>query len=186
MALARNRTRINVKGGGKLYIREISPTASNTYLDLGYLQSTEFMNDNAMVGEVDEAGVLPDMNQGSQKATLKAVLKQSSIDEINLLNNAAGKYYELYYKNANLANGYVQELSIPIAKLKVGTTLKGASATERQLELEVYALAPKAAYTRGVTAFNVTENVPFILTENATAQFNTSNTEASALATAVL
>jgi hypothetical protein len=186
MAVARARSRVNVKGGGKLYLRELSPAASNTLLDLGYIKSTDLMNEHSMVQSDDEAGNVIDSKSGAQKVTLKTVLQQSSIDEINLLNNAVGKYYELYYKNANLANGLVQEVSIPLGKIKPGVILKMASATERTIDLEITCLAPAASYTRTVTLFNVTENVPFIIAETATAQYNTSNTEASALATAIL
>ncbi len=186
MVIQRNRLRINVKGGGKWYIRQLSPAPSNTLLDLGYIKSTDLNNSHKMVDSEDETGILIDSKSGGQQAEVKFVLQQSSIDEINLLNNANGIYYELYYKNANLANGYVQELSIPLGKIVAGETLKMAAATERTIDVTVKCLAPKADYVRGVTTFNVSENVPFILTETATAQYNTSNTEASAMATAIL
>jgi hypothetical protein len=186
MAVARDRKRSNVRGGGKLYLRELSPTPSNTLLDVGYIKSTDFINEHTMVELFDETGNFIDNKSGQQKVVLNVILQQSSIDEINLLNNASGKYYELYYKNPNLANTYVQEVSIPIGVLKPGVTLKMAAATERTIELNISCLAPKADYVRGVTTFNVSENVPFIITETATAQYNTSNTEASAMATAIL
>jgi hypothetical protein len=185
MALARDRKRINVKGGGALYVRELDPTATNTYSLLGYLAKTDFNDEHQMVGDPDEAGNLPDTKRGSQKFTLKSELKQTTLDEINLLRNATGKYFEALYV-VTLANGYVQELSIPLCRINPNLAMAFAAATERRIPLEIVALAPKAAFTRGVTAFNVIANQPYILVEGASATFNQSNTEASTLATAVL
>jgi hypothetical protein len=185
MALAKDRKRLNVRGGGALYVRELDPTPSNTYLLLGYLSKTDFNDEHQMVGDVDEAGVLPDSKSGSQVFKLATELKQTSIDEIQLLNTAAGKYFEGIYV-VTLANGRVQELSIPLIRLNPTLKMAFAAATERRIPLEIIGLAPKAAYTRGVVAFNVVLNQPYVLVEGSSATFNMSNTEASALATAIL
>jgi hypothetical protein len=183
--MAKSRKAISVRGGGTFYYREIDPTPSNTYLEAGYIASSELDDVQQMVGEVDESGVLPDIKSGSQIVKWKMVLKQATQAVIDLLRNAAGKYYEGYYV-VLLANGQYQEISIPVFTFSPNVNLRFAAATERQVACELNCLAPKAAYTRGVTAFNVVKDQPYIVLDGASATFNTSNTEASALATAIM
>lgn len=185
MALARDRKRINVKGGGKFYMRQIDPSPSNTYLDPGYLAGTSVLDEPTMVDSVEEAGNFVDTKVGATKATVEITMEQSGIDELGLMQNADGKYYEGYYP-VLLANGNSQEWSFPLMKLKPGFNLNFAAATKRQIKLPFTLLAPKAAYVRGVTAFNVVANGTYIVVEGANATFNTANTEAAALATAIL
>jgi len=186
MALGKSRTSINVKGGGDFWIRELSPTATNTYSQLGYIASTDFIDEASMVGEPDEAGNLIDSKRGARKCTVSIVLKQTGIDEINLLKNAANKYYEGYYKVPVKNGTMVQEVSIPLMKITPKISLKFASATERQLPVDITMLAPKANFTRTRTAFNITENEPYIIVENTDANFDLNNTEAAAIASAII
>lgn len=185
MSNALDRQRINAKGGGEFFIRELGPTPSNTYLSLGYLDSSKLLDDPQMVGDPDEGGNQIAKISGGQDVKWQTTLKQSSIAEINLLRNAAGKFYEGYYA-VTLENGNIQEISIPLLQIIPKLELAFAAATERKIPVEIQCLAPKAAYTRGVTTFNVVKNQPYIMIEGATATFNTSNTEASAMATAIL
>ena len=185
MGLQKDRNRSNVKGGGDFYIRQIYPTPSNTYLSLGYLDSSKLSDKHSMVGDPDEEGQTIAKNDGGQDVVFTETLKQSGIDEINLIRNAAGVLYEAYYP-CTLKNGNVQEISIPICQIIPNLDAEYKGATERKLTVEIQCLAPKAAYTRGVTAFNVLKNQPYIVVEGAAATFNTSNTEASALATAIV
>jgi len=183
MALQKDRIRENVKGGGVLKIREIYPNATNTFSDLGYLNGTDFKDERTENESMDEAGNFINVLTTGQKVTIETVLKQTSIDEINLLKNSEGKYYDLYY-SVKLQNGNTQELSIPLCKLKAGVTLS-FKPEARTLPLTIYALAPKSDYTRTPTDYNVTVNVPYTLIENATAKGVPTDT-ASALATAIL
>ncbi len=169
MALQRSRTRINVKGGGVLKLREISPTQTDTFSDAGYLGGTDLTDEHSILEITEEAGTLVDALSGARKAVIKTTLKQSSIDEINLLKNAVGKYYDLYYY-VKLANGSVQELSAIPCKIKPGPVLSFKSATERVIEVTIYMLAPKASATRTPTAYNVTADEPYVFIENASAQ----------------
>lgn len=126
MALTRDRKRINVKGGGKLWIRQIFPdSGADTFFDLGYINETDFDDEHNMVESIDETGQYIDTKSGGQKVTWKVTLKQTGIDEINLLKNSDGKYYELYY-SVLVANGNYQEVSIPLAKVLLGPKLKFA------------------------------------------------------------
>jgi len=185
MALARSLNRINVKGGGKIQIRELSPTASNTYQDLGYLTSSTLSDEHTMVDSVDEIGALVNSQSGARKVTWKTVLKQTSADEIDLLRNSTGKLYEVYYVVTE-SNTYKKMICLLPVRIKSSVVLNFASATERTIEVEMMCLAPKAAYTRGVTAFNIIANDPYVLVEAATETFNTTNTEANAIASAVI
>jgi len=186
MALTRDRKRINVKGGGKLQIRETHPSASDTFLDIGYISKSDFSDEHTMVESVDEQVLYVETKSGAQKVSWVTTIKQTGIDEINLLKNADGKYYELYYY-VLLANGNYQELHIPLAKITAGTKLSFGSAAERSLDVTFQALSPKAGYTYSEnTTFNVTANVPYVLVENSSLQFVTANTQAGELATAIL
>jgi hypothetical protein len=185
MALAKDRKRLNVKGGGALYVRELDPTPTNTYSLLGYLGGSDVADEHQMVESLDETGVLADVSSGSKIFRLKSKLQQSSIDEMDLLRTAENKYFEALYV-VPLKNGRYQELSIPLCRINPTINASFAAATERNIPIELIGLAPKAAYTRGITAFNVVANQSYVLVEGAAATFNLSNTEASTLATAIL
>jgi len=168
LALSRDRTRINVKGGGLAKIREISGTQSDTFSDLGYLGGSDVNDEHNFMEIIDETGSLIDALSGGQKAYIKTTLKQSSIDEINLLKNAVGKYYDFYYY-AKLNNGRFQELSAIPCKIKPGAVLSFKSATERTIEITIYFLNPKAAATRAPIGYNVVADQPYVLIEGAAA-----------------
>ena len=184
MALAKARTRINVKGGGTLKIRELSPTASDTFLDVGYVTSDILLDEPSMVDSVDEAGQFIDTKSGAQKVTWKAILKQTSIDEINLLKNAVGKYYDLFY-SVVLAGGNTQEFRVWLCKLKPLINLEFSAAKERTLEVEFTALMPKATFTATPTDYNVTAGAYYVVIENAVAKGTPTDTAAT-MATAIL
>lgn len=168
MALGRDRKRINVKGGGLLKIRELDPTATDTFSDLGYLTSVQLLDEHTMVDEIPDSGEFIDSWTGAQHAQLIAVLDQTSIDEINLRKLSANKYYDVYYY-CPTSQGYYQEISAPICKINPGADLTFQSATKRQITLTIHCLSPQGAFTRTPTAFNVVKGVPYVITENSTA-----------------
>lgn len=184
MALEKSRLRINVKGGGTLRIRELSPTPSNTFLDVGYVTTDTLLDEPTMVDSIDEVGNFIDTKSGAQKVTWKTVLKQTSIDEINLLKNAVGKYYDLFY-SVLLANGNTQEFRVWLGKIKPILTLEFAAATERKIEVEITALMPKATFTTTPTDYNVTAGNYYVVIENVVAKGVPTDTAAS-MATAIL
>lgn len=196
MANARSRQRINVKGGGKLYIRQLSPAPSNNWVDIGYLEENDLDDKSAMIDSEDERGDFIDTKQGGRKVMWKTTLKQTGVDEINLLKNSDGIYYELYY-DVVLANTYHQEYNMHLVKIDNSVTLKFAKASERKLQVMFSLLAPKAAFTAtgtGMSVFNVTANDPYTMNENtSTSPTYTvdgsgvpTNTQAAAKATAIL
>ena len=187
MALAKSRLKTNVRGGGLLKIRELNPSPSDTWLDVGYLGGTDLDDAHDMIVSKDERGLVIDFLSGGEEPVLKSVLKQSGIDEITLVKLCAGKYYEGYYK-AVTAEGKIQELEIPICKIKPGPVLKFAGATERTIDLELHmlAVASDSSITRAPTDYNMDPAVNryFVLLENATAK-NAPTDTATAVWTAV-
>jgi len=187
MALVKDRARINVRGGGLLKVRQIHPAPSDTWTDVGYLTKTDIDDTREMVESRDERGILIDWVEGAAAPMIKSVLKQTSIDEINLMKNADAIYYEVYYY-CKLANGRFQELDAPIGKIKPGLILSFASATERTMEIEIHFLpvTPETSITRAPTGYNLDPavNRHYVIVENAAA-LNAPTDTASSLKTAV-
>ena len=173
MALGKQRIRTNVKGGGTLKLRILHPTPVDVFTDVGYLGGTNLDDTRNMVQTMDERGLVIDYEEGSSEPVLKCVLHQSAADEINLVKDADGKYYEAYYV-VKTAEGKFQELDIPIVKIKCGAILEFAAAKERTIDLEMHMLAVVtigATITRAPTGFNMdtTVNPYYVLVENAAA-----------------
>jgi len=168
MALQKLRSRINVKGGGLFMIRELSPTPSDTFLDVGFLTSVQFEDEHNMVEIIDDRGLTINYISGGESPKFTVVIKQSGIDEINILKNAERKYYEGYYK-VLCETTLIQEINIPLFRFKPGPMLQFAAATERTLQLEGRALSVKAAMTRNPVGYNITIDSFFVIIENAAA-----------------
>lgn len=185
MSLGKNRRRINVKGGGTLMLRELSPSPSDTFLDAGYIASSKLIDEHDIITTADEHGDLVQTSSGARSVRWETVLQQSGADEIALLRDAAGKYFEAYYAVPTAGESLVQEISIPLCRIKPGPVLEFAAGSARTLQLTLHALAPAAAFARTPEAFNVTRAVPYTLTESADANGAPSDS-ASALAAAIL
>jgi hypothetical protein len=188
MALGRVRTRENAKGGGALWIRQISPAASNTFLDLGWLGGTTLDDKQSAVESKDERGDLAIVLYSDRVAMIKTILHQVSQDEIDLVNKISNNnvFYDVYYA-ALLESGNTQEISAAICQIKLGVPIEYKSG-QRTLPCDIYMLAPGAAFTRTPSAYNVVvspERLPYVMTENAVANGKPTDT-ASSLATAVL
>ena len=183
MALQKSRSRINVKGGGDLRLRELDPTPADPFLVVGYLSETALNDEHNFIEAMDELGEVADALSGSQSVMFTPLLKQSSLDEINLLKNADGKLYEVYYSVA-LKSGNVQEYHFPFCRIKPGVVATFQSATERTIPCEIHALSPAAAFTHTPTDFNVVKGVPYTVIENAAAQGPPTETAANVAASA--
>jgi hypothetical protein len=182
-AVTRDRTRFNVKGGGMLKLRQISPAASNTFLDVGYLGGTDFNDTKTNVTQKDEKGIVVNFNESEQEVILKSLLKQTGIDEIGLLKGSTGIYYEAYY-SALLTNGNTQELNFPCCKVDASVKL-GYKPGDRMLDITIHALAVKAAFVRNPVGYNIAADQAYVLVENAVALGAPADT-AAAVATGVL
>ena len=171
MALARSRVRINVKGGGILKVEELtSGGAVATMSDLGYLTKVDISDTPGMVESVAADGILVNAQRGSQKVVFKGVLKQTTADEINLLKNASGKFYHVYYQ-VELSNPTLtyQEFYAPLCIIVPGPTLSFASETERTIEITIIVLAPKGNVTVTPAGFNITLPAIYTLVDTAAA-----------------
>jgi hypothetical protein len=184
MALAKNRAKINVKGWGYLKLREISPTPSDTFLDVGYLQETSIADTRPMVEAIDERGFQVDYVDSGASLVIIATVMQSDIDIVTLLKVASGRYYDVYMHGVT-ADGKYQELRAYCCKLKPGPGFTNKSGAIRTVPIEIHALTVKAAFTANPVAFNIAINEQYVLLENATQQGPPIDT-ATAVATAVL
>lgn len=168
MSLGQDRKR-SFTGGGSLYLRQTSSAQVDTFSHAGHLGGTDLNDEHSMIEIIEEKGNLVNAISGQRRAILNTILKQTSIDEINLIKNANGKYYDLYYV-VQLGNGNYQELTAIPVKIKPGPVLAFKSNTERTIAVTIYLLAPLAAATRAPVVYNVTANEPYVLIENAAAQ----------------
>jgi hypothetical protein len=184
MALGKDRSRINVKGGGTCLIREIRPTATDAFSNLGVIERVSLNDEAGMIDVPDAEGNALEYLQGSKRVGIEIVLAQTTKDEIDFVTNCGSKYYDVLYA-VLLENGNTQQLSFPLVKFKPGSQLTFAGSTKRTVMLTGVALAPKAAFTRNPTAFNITANVPFVIYENATPAATPTDT-ASSMATAII
>ncbi|MFI5250798.1 MAG: hypothetical protein ACHQQQ_00075 [Bacteroidota bacterium] len=185
MSLGKNRKRINVKGGGTLQIRELSPNPTDTFSDIGYLVSSKLTDEHTIIELSDERGDFIDAKSGARKVHWETTLKQSGIDEINFLKNADGKYYEVFYSVKTGNDTMVQEISMCLCKIKPGPVLEFKSATERTIQVTIYALAPATTFTRTPSAYNVVAREPYLILEGLSATGVPSDT-ASSVASAIL
>lgn len=185
MAVTRSRLGMNVRGGSTVWMREIYPTPSDTFVDMGILEKFVVNDEHNMVEGIDAAGLLQDAETGGQRVLLSIILKQSDKDLIDFMRVAAGRYYDLYYPVLG-TNSKWQEWSVPLVKIRPGVgELTFAAATPRVITIPAYALPPKAAFTRTPTAFNCVVNQQYYLSEQTSAVGKPTDT-ASALATAIL
>jgi|GEM_PF-5078071 len=188
MSLGRSRIKENAKGGGTLWIRQIYPTASNTFLDLGWLGGTTLDDKQSAIESKDERGDLAIVLFSDHTAMLKTILHQVSQDEIDLVNKISnnGTFYDIYYP-VLLESGNTQEISAAICQIKLGVPIEFKSG-QRTLPCDIYMLAPGAAFTRTPTDYNVAispERLPYVMIENAVAKGKPTDT-ASTLATAIV
>ncbi|MBE3141477.1 MAG: hypothetical protein IMZ53_12955 [Thermoplasmata archaeon] len=167
MANQLDRGRFNVKGGGRVYLREIHPTPLETavFLDLGVVGGGDLDDAHDMIPIYDGAGNLWDNQSGKQTAVITFELAQSGIDEINLIKDSAGKFFELYYP-VLLSNGKYQELVAVLCKIDRNLKL-AFKVGHRTIPLKLYMCVPKtASITRAPTTYNVTLQAPFVLVES--------------------
>lgn len=170
LALARDRTRINVKGGGLLKTEVIASGGSAvTMLDLGYLDESGLTIERNMTEFRDDKGNVINVISGGEDWKFDIVLQQSSIDEINLVKNSADEFRHFYYQN-KLANGRFQEIYIPLAKIINALELKFKAPDKRLIKVTIQALMPKGAVTVTPAAFNVPADAYGVIIESATAQ----------------
>jgi len=94
MALGKDKTRIFKIGGGYLSLKELP---SGSFLDIGYIEGSKIIETIEDEDDYDERGYQVASLDGNTTAEFQSVMKQASMDEINLIRNSAGKHYSLRY-----------------------------------------------------------------------------------------
>jgi hypothetical protein len=130
----RQRTRIFVRGGGILRLREREPSNASLYSNAGYLSSTKFNDEHSIVELIDERGDFIDAKSAAQKFTSESVLKQSGIDEIEFINLAANKLFAMQYYGL-MGGNLFQYFCSQLVRVKPSAVMEFKSATERTLSL---------------------------------------------------
>ncbi len=140
MTLQKDRTRINIKGGG---LAEISTDVETpSWQDLGYLQESQVVDNTDTEDSNDETGLYVGLLLGNEKVTFQTTLKQTSLDEFNLVRNNKGNDLLLRYQ-VKLNNGKWQLWAFGLCQIMPGidTTF---NTSERQLPVE-FVLLPGAS-----------------------------------------
>ena len=171
MALEKNRSRINVVGGGLLKLEQIaSGGALQTMRDTGHLVKVNLNDKHAMVKSVDIQGSLVHVQSGGRDVEIDVELKQSSSDEIGLLIAAPNKFYHIYYQVYLPDSGRYQELYAPCCIINPNLSLAFDAGKERIIPMKIHCLAPKGDVAVTPSDFNITAPAPYILIESAAAK----------------
>ena len=184
MALGKDRSRINIRGGSTLLIRELKPTATDAFSDLGVVEKIVLTPDMGMIDIPDAEGNMLDYLAGQKRWGIEITMAQSSKDELDFILNCGGKYYDVFYQ-VTMEDTTTQTWSLCLCKFQPGTPLTFAGSTKRSPMLTGVALAPKAAFTRNPTSLNIVKNVPIVTHQNATPAATPTDT-ASSMATAII
>lgn len=169
MAMQKDRTRFNVRGGGNLQLRQlVSGSVSTTWSSMGHMMSDKLNDAPSMQDFVNDAGDMLSVLVGAFKITWEGVLMQVGIDEINFIRNTGGLFFEMYY-SVVLANGNTQEFN-GIVMLEPKVVLNFASNAKRDIPVMMTFIKAKAAYTRTPTDYNNPNIDYYLVLENAVAK----------------
>ena len=152
--MAKSRTEIFVNGVNDVEIRELtSGGAGTTYTDVGHVKKVVIADAPDMVESKNSAGEFINDQVGADNTRFVVTLMQASKAVIDILRNARGKYYDVYMR-ANLPNGNIQEIVMAPVKLMPKVGLDFGASTERDVEMEIVCLKPKAGHTRAPVDYN--------------------------------
>lgn len=165
--MAKNRRLISVKGGGLLKVRELDPTPTTSFTDLGYLGESKLSDTYNVVESKDDAGHFIDAKEAGEMVKFESSLLQTSKTEIDFMKNAADKYFEAYYQ-VKLNNGSYQEYLFPVCRITPGAEME-FKAGERRIKITVNALYLPSALTRTPTDYNSSAGDYYKLIENSAA-----------------
>lgn len=163
--MAKARNLISVKGGGLLKVRELSPTPTNSFTDVGYLGESKLIDSYTMIESKDDAGHFVDVKEAGQVVKFESSLLQTSKAEIDFMRLAAAKAFEAYYR-VRLNNGNYQEYLFPVCRIIPGQELD-FKAGERRIKLTLFALYLPIALTRNPTDYNTAADAYYTVIENA-------------------
>lgn len=167
-SLGFDRKKFSNKGGGKLKVKELANGSNAVTMDfLSILGESGLNIDPNIVEFKDERGMLWEILPGGEIWKWKSTLLQVGKDEIDFIRSYQ-KYFHMYYVSAPFANGYVQEIYIPLVKISSPLDLKFQNSA-RNLPIEFTALMPKAALTVTPAGLSVPEDTYGVVVENAAA-----------------
>lgn len=136
MALGKAVNRINIKGGGLLYIAENGATP--TYNLVGYLKESQIIDSHAQEDANDETGEYVGLLLGDRKVQFKSSLMQTTKEEIDLLRDSIGTYFLARYQ-VTLNNGQIQLWSLGLCQINPNVDLT-FNTKQRALPLELILL----------------------------------------------
>jgi len=108
----RSRERFSVKGLGCVESREIAPGNDAAFTDLGYIEETTFKDIVEVETIKDETGRVIQVLEKGEAVSLETFLKEVSINEINFVSQAKGKYHAIRYSgmaNENMFQYYCMD-----------------------------------------------------------------------------
>ncbi len=125
--LTKDRTRESCRGLGNLEIRQVEPTEDTQFFSVGFLDNGIGVNIEDFRDEeeiITDDGCLNNVLTKNKVTRISAGLKQSSIEEINLLKEALGKIYAMrYWGKSHLSPERYQYYVINRAKISSSLSL---------------------------------------------------------------
>jgi hypothetical protein len=165
-------------------MRQLNPTASDAFVDYGYVESVVLNVAAPLEKASDGEGNVIAAGKASETDTVDIVLMQTSKEEIDAVRALDGKVMEVIYDVPLRVAGTYQHLSLPLVIFEPSTSMNFAASTRRTLKINGILLAPRADFTRNPTSYNVTKNVPYVVLDDANATTDPADT-AAALYTAI-
>jgi hypothetical protein len=137
MGNMRSRERFSVKGLGLVEAREIAPGNDAAFTDLGYIDETTFKDIIETEAIKDETGRVTQVLEKSRAVSLETFLKEVSIDEINFISQANGKYHAIRY--SGMANEFMYQYYC-MNQCKIDPSVTRDWKGTQRLPLNAYAL----------------------------------------------
>lgn len=100
MSNLKSRDRFSVKGLGDCQLRRVEPTEETDFVNVGYLEETDFKDIAEIEIIRDENGRVIQALVQSEMVGIDTVLQQTSKDEIDLVKDAKQKIYAMRYYGA--------------------------------------------------------------------------------------
>lgn len=124
--MPKDRKKIYVNGLGDLLIRELEPSESDYFQNVGYLSGTKITIDKEVQEIWSEDGELIELGVLKEDSVIETALLQRSIDEINIIKDAENKVYAVRYcgnLNGKPYQYYCIEQARVVPKLELNYTV---------------------------------------------------------------
>jgi hypothetical protein len=138
-------------GGGVLRVvscDDAGGTPGTDFVDLGYIEITEFYDERGDEDIFDETGKVIKRRTTERTVGLDATLMQANVEVVDWLmtTNTESSYWHLYYKRSKTGdvNGKTQELFAAIAQIKPSIRIKSG---EQKIPIRIVFLPNESAVT---------------------------------------